>query len=557
MTTLIADYSPEQLARFREGLAALEDEGLRLISANEQFETRFREEAQAELDRRRLIFDTRHAAAEHLDALGLTYAYHAPHDDGFREYWAYDDGTDALLDHSATITPIGERFHISLFDRKPQLAPEQAEEPADYPDEVHEDLADVDPAAPREVVILAHRLGEARAKLDKLVRKAQRYGNTDVRYTVGEIFHTTEKRVDPFTGKVKEVPGPDKVILTVEGAAPRVGDFEFLAKVDHGAEGNILDIVPGETVHPRFRDTSSVCEHCNTKRTRNETFVVRNRETGAEVQVGRNCLADYIGTNTPAGLVQCFAFLRELKEFNDEWGGGRWVEVFEVHEVLAATTVAIRLFGWCSRGQAMAQEGNDLIATASIVAGFLSPPRTREHNEDIFKRNEQIKAAAQVPGDLDYAAQIVEWLAAQPRDTANDYMYNLKTAVGRGMIEGKRLGIVCSAVQAYERAMEREVRRTREIEERKVSQYVGTEGERLRNLPVTFVEARFLKETQFGPLVKNVFRDEASNLLVWITGQGCGLNPGERAILTGSVKRHSEYKGVKETGLSRCILKEA
>ena len=103
---------------------------------------------------------------------------------------------------------------------------------------------------PNTITILADRLPEARKVLDRLIRKAQRYGNTEVAYQVSEVFAVFEKRTNPFTFMREEVRGPDRVTITVSGPAPRVGPFEFLAKVDHGDGGNIVDIIPGRTVSP-------------------------------------------------------------------------------------------------------------------------------------------------------------------------------------------------------------------------------------------------------------------------------------------------------------------
>lgn len=57
-------------------------------------------------------------ARRQLAELGMHHASSAPHDHGDREYWAYGDGTDRFLDHSATITPTGDGFAVSLFERK-------------------------------------------------------------------------------------------------------------------------------------------------------------------------------------------------------------------------------------------------------------------------------------------------------------------------------------------------------------------------------------------------------------------------------------------------------
>jgi hypothetical protein len=285
---------------------------------------------------------------------------------------------------------------------------------------------------------------------------------------------------------------------------------------------------------------------------------VRNTETGSEVQVGSTCLLDYTGRTTPAGLAQRFAFFADVADAfeEDSWGrGGGWGAQFPVAEVLALSAAAIRKWGWCSRGQAENGSG-DLIATASIVASYMDPPWTRKHNEHIFERNDQLKAELKPEADMAYGQTILDWLAEGGAGDG-DYGHNLKVVCARGIIEGKRIGLVASAVQAYERAQEREVRRTQELEKAKTSSWVGVEGLRLRDVPVTLQSQTTMPDRGYGPSVLVKFIDEDGNVMTWFKsdGYGTGLQNGERAILTGTVKRHSEYKGARETQLSRCVIK--
>lgn len=411
---------------------------------------------------------------------------------------------------------------------------------------------DVQAPAPTTIVILLARLAEARHELDKLTRKAARYGNPDVGYTVGEPFQETEKR-RRFDGKVVEVLGPWRVPLTVVGAAPQVGPYEFLAKVEHTPEGNILDIVPGRTVNPRFRTTKSSCEHCRTHRQRNETFVLRNTETGEEVQVGRTCLKDFLGYCDPAQIAQRFAFFRDFAasgEEDDSWGFRGWGAIAPTNEVLALTSACIRLRGWASKAQAMAQE---ITPTRDHVADVLWPPMDigKDYNRERKRLMDEL-AAAVTEADWALAEQAIEW-AANGGAGSNDYGHNLKVLCSTKLTEMKRAGFVCSAVQAYERAMEREVERAKGRERNLSSKWVGQVGERLKGLELVQESSRSISSA-YGDTVLLKFRDDAGNVFTWFTANGTGLQNGTRVKVDGTVKRHSDYQGAKETQLNRCKL---
>ena len=45
------------------------------------------------------------------------------------------------------------------------------------------------------------------------------------------------------------------------------------------------------------------------------------------------------------------------------------------------------------------------------------------------------------------------------------------------------------------------------------------------------------------------------NVLVWFTSVDLDFEKGQAVDLTGTIKKHEEFRGVKTTQLSRCIIK--
>ena len=90
-----------------------------------------------------------------------------------------------------------------------------------------------------------------------------------------------------------------------------------------------------------------------------------------------------------------------------------------------------------------------------------------------------------------------------------------------------------------------------------ISQYIGEVGQRIE------VKATLTKRAHWDTTIgwKEVtmyaitFKDEQGNALVWKTQSGCyDFEEGDQIILTGTIKRHSEYKDEKQTELQRCKL---
>lgn len=114
--------------------------------------------------------------------------------------------------------------------------------------------------------------------------------------------------------------------LEVEGKMPVENGWAFAATVVHTDDGNIIRAVPGYSVPVEYRDRPTWCDHCRTNRARRDTYIVRH-EDGRVMQVGSSCLADFIGTSNPNGLVRAAEVL--LNGFDvceaaqkKEWLGG-------------------------------------------------------------------------------------------------------------------------------------------------------------------------------------------------------------------------------------------
>ena len=88
------------------------------------------------------------------------------------------------------------------------------------------------------------------------------------------------------------------------------------------------------------------------------------------------------------------------------------------------------------------------------------------------------------------------------------------------------------------------------------SEFIGEVKQRLRDLHVMLTGCRTI-ETYYGISLVYTFK-MGNNVLTWFCS-GKGIDPdievGDAVLLTGTVKEHKEYNGVKQTYLNRCIVK--
>jgi hypothetical protein len=409
-------------------------------------------------------------------------------------------------------------------------------------------------------VIPADALFDFAAKIKKLNKRAVKLGCEPVTFTVVE--ETTVKRSRTFKTEdgeyTKHYRVPAKVV-EVLGSAPKVEGYEFLARVERlaGGEHSLFHTVPGtETkVDERFASLGpSVCEHCNKVRTRKDTYVVRELATGRQVQVGRQCLADFTGTNTPekiAGRAAMLGLYEDLREFGEREFGRRQAETVDTDYALRLTSSYIAAAGWVPKSACLGT------STASSVQNhFWDDARRSEGEKEMLRFHRE---RAQLDAHRERAARTIRWikdeLAAKPNPS--DYERNLVTLVANDVCERKHLGIVCSAVAAYQRSHDQKIEYAKRQQDLAASRPVGAVGERLKKIPVKVHQVRSLEAGEWGPRTMVKFLTDGGDLLTWFASGDRDYIVGAAAVLTGTVKRHGAYGGVAETQLSRVVVEEA
>lgn len=88
------------------------------------------------------------------------------------------------------------------------------------------------------------------------------------------------------------------------------------------------------------------------------------------------------------------------------------------------------------------------------------------------------------------------------------------------------------------------------------SEFIGDIKQRLRDMEVVYTNCRII-ESYYGVSLVYTFK-LGDNVLTWFCS-GKGIDPdieiGETVLLTGTVKDHKIYNGVKQTIVNRCIVK--
>lgn len=338
------------------------------------------------------------------------------------------------------------------------------------------------------------------------------------------------------------------VEVEITGEIPTLeGGWKLLAVINHEEGVPIYKVVPGETLPER--PATFGCDHCDTNRRRNDTFVVQD-DLGELRQVGRNCLADFLGSATfsPENILGYLSGLEAAShsiDWDSSFGGGK-VKV-GVGTIVLAAAACVDAFGWTPRSKS----GVDARATADDVMQYLFPPK---YQDEGHKRFVEAIRAHFTPGLKDEAKAAVEWAKnLSAKETQNsEYLYNLKTVAHLEAVNADKLGIVASLIAAYRR--EQDSLRRFEAKARASGHLQAEVGQRLV-LTVTLKEMRTF-ETVYGFSHKCELETEDGVVLVWWASNDPTIGPdawakGEKRTVKATVKKHDEWKGIKQTVVSR------
>lgn len=175
---------------------------------------------------------------------------------------------------------------------------------------------------------------EKKKNIEKLISKYKRMTKkqmikTDLEFKFGKeylgernIYLVKEK------GNSEKISIPcTKIDLEIEASEEFVKgkDYDILAKLDHSYPGdsNMVTIYNSNLLPyslEQLKKIEAKCEHCNTKRLRNVTFLVYDSENKKIKQIAKNCLKEYTGyMNIFKELEFREEFEETIKECNESY----------------------------------------------------------------------------------------------------------------------------------------------------------------------------------------------------------------------------------------------
>jgi hypothetical protein len=365
--------------------------------------------------------------------------------------------------------------------------------------------------------IPVENLDQFERKMQRLTSKAKKLGTETVAY---RKLHERKEEYKP--GQFIQV-----IDVQVVGVAPVINGWQFVAKLEPAGSENLVYHFHEDGYLPaQFRTNEMFCQHCNQNRQRKSVYVVEHVKEGTFRQVGSTCLADFTGHPSPqqvASAAECILELDDLqKEFEFDPDFEREPEYLKIEQYLAWVVKSINQDGWHSRSNGYRPTA-DSAMVAWTTAHLSGEKLTQEEKEE--------------------ARKALNWIRSTWAESTNlnDYQWNMVQATEHNAIPVKHIGLVASLIPAYRREMDNQATNGH-------SKWQGQIKKRQdwTNLTVTAIHTF---EGHYGMSYMHKFVDNDGNVLVWTTSKR--LEKGQTYSGKATVKKHDEYRGIKQTVLTR------
>lgn len=400
-------------------------------------------------------------------------------------------------------------------------------------------------------------MGELSDKLSKLNKRAARLGTAPISLTVLST-EIVEEKVPGLTigdDTFQEVLEWRTVarewnIVRVDGETPMLNGWQFVATLVHGENGAVINRVPTFDVEidlSQYRDADpSNCDHCKRDRRRIDTFVVYNAETGETKQVGRQCLKDFLGYNNPLAIA---AQLERIREFMESMRDGnyelRGPHMESIVYYLAHVACMIRTNGWLSKSQC--NDYDEQPTSAQAWWNLMDYGKTDKIGRKIYTEL--------TDADHELAILADEWNHSNWDRDGNEFEANMAVAFSGDYFNERLKGFVAYGVQAYLKDRQDTIEREKKAEN--PSEWQGELKKRqiFENLTVSAVQPLTSgygygdeADTYLYTLI-----DDNGNYFKWFASKP-SLIAGRTYNLKATVKKHDEWKGQKQTVITRAMV---
>lgn len=382
-------------------------------------------------------------------------------------------------------------------------------------------------------------------KLNRIGKKCAKHGNP---FTFNVIGEEIKEVIDEYT---KRKTYYKFIVIEVEGTA-KIDNYECVAILENHMHGNVIRRINNEIEIPeRFMHTDNICEHCNSKRQRNELYIIHNTETGEFKQVGSSCLMLYTNGLNAEYVASYIDGITELEEFDGFIGnGGKWY--ISNDEVIGYAVEIISKMGYFN--------SNSNCPTKNLVLDMIDSLKLEDRIENInktlknknfivrFDLNDFLKDDTDV-----IVKEIIKYYLNL--ESNSEFINNVQVILKDKYVSWNNLGFLCYLPEGYFKHIEKEIKQAEQKNINEKSEYFGEIGKRYKDINIDKIDIVTSYDTMYGTTYIYKIILETGNILIWKSSNWhCEKELETAESITFTVKNHSEYRGTKQTDVTRCKL---
>lgn len=276
------------------------------------------------------------------------------------------------------------------------------------------------------------------------------------------------------------------------------------------------------------------CQHCNTNRKRKMYYIMYNDIDNKFMVLGSNCSKQYFGLDIEKYLKQYQYTIQFLEAYGENEINKDAVDVLYTVEKIVANDLFYSL-----ENKNYSTYKYDLYDNV-LNFGFSSDT---EELRQYYKTNTAVINKK--------AVETIEYILNMDNTENNEYIRNLKDILSNELMDKKFIKYILYCTKLVQ--IDKSKKKIKPAV--KPSGYIGQIKDRLDlTLTVTNIielDNYYSNDTTYMYL----FTDKENNVFKWVTS-AIKLDKDKTYKIKGTVKQHTEYKGIKQTVLTRCKIEK-
>jgi hypothetical protein len=382
------------------------------------------------------------------------------------------------------------------------------------------------------------------AKLEKLNKKAKKLGFPPATLEVIKQYKVESKEYPFVPMQYYQV----KVI----GEGPIISGWRWIGVIDHVSFSGVSIVhkigQDGEDIPSKYYDAPPDCDHCNLKRTRNKTYLLKNLSTGEIKQVGKSCLRDFLGHKDAESIASSLLLWDELEidkyeTWEESEGSGGGYMGIPIHELLFLGIVIIERDGkYISKNNHEFDDIPTAYKLESVIPKAYKIPESKRNDGVFWPTLKQKERAVEA---LAWILTLDPEKYAKENGESFNFIKNLKQIALSKIVEPSGFAYALQILVMHEK----DKRKQREEEKRNNLFFLGEVGEKI-SLNVT-LQRKIPYDNQWGGGTIYVFESEDGNQIIWKPSSAypktyqfrngkwselAGLEKGDKVLMSAEIK---------------------